>query len=107
MKSFFNLFFQLLALLFTSQLMAFVKPNSLFTNHMVLQQNVVVPVWGTASDGELVTVKFNGQTVSSRAVNGKWHLQLNPLKAGGPFRMEITGENNIMIEDVMVGGHGR
>ena len=103
MKSFFNLFFQLLALLFTSQLMAFVKPNSLFTNHMVLQQNVVVPVWGTASDGELVTVKFNGQTVSSRAVNGKWHLQLNPLKAGGPFRMEITGENSIMIEDVVVG----
>ena len=31
-------------------------------NNMVLQRNAPVPVWGTASPGEKVTVKFNKQT---------------------------------------------
>ena len=32
------------------------KPNSLFTDNMILQRGVAVPVWGTANDGETVTV---------------------------------------------------
>ena len=44
-----------------ASLHAEVKPNALFSDHMVLQNGTVVPVWGTADAGERVTVKINGQ----------------------------------------------
>jgi len=80
-----------------------VKPNSLFSDHMVLQRNVAVPVWGTAADGEKVTVSFNGQTVSTTAANGRWMIKLEKLKAGGPYTMTVAGTNTISINDVLVG----
>ncbi|WP_246228279.1 sialate O-acetylesterase [Paraflavitalea devenefica] len=80
-----------------------VQPNSLFSDHMVLQRDIAVPVWGTASEGEKVTVTFNDQQVSATAVNGKWMVKLNPLKAGGPFVMAIAGTNTITINDIQVG----
>ena len=64
-----------------------VKPNSLFSDGAVLQQGVAVPVWGTAKDGEKVTVKFQQQTVTTTAKDGRWLVRLKPLKAGGPFTL--------------------
>ena len=80
-----------------------VKPNSLFTDNMILQRGVAVPVWGTASDGESVTVEFAGQKVSATTTNGKWMAKLNPLKEGGPFTMTISGSNTITIKNILVG----
>ena len=37
-----------------------VTPASLFCDHAVLQQGVPIPVWGTADDGEKVTVTLVG-----------------------------------------------
>jgi sialate O-acetylesterase len=83
---------------------AFVKLASPFSNHMVLQQNTQVPVWGMADPGEKVTVKFGGQTKSVKAAaDGTWMLKLEKLKAGGPFVMDITGKNQLSIKDVYVG----
>ena len=53
--------------------------NSIFSDNMVLQQGVVVPVWGTGNDGEKVTVRFHGQSVSASVINGKWMVRLQPL----------------------------
>ena len=61
-----------------------VKPHVLFTDGAVLQRDMPVPVWGTADDGEKVTVKFQGQEVSTTAKDGKWMVKLAALKAGGP-----------------------
>lgn len=83
--------------------LATVKPNGLFTDNAVLQQGTSVPVWGFADDGERVTVKFAGQTVSTTAKDGKWLVRLKPLKAGGPYKMTISGSNTIELENVMVG----
>ncbi|MDB6028687.1 MAG: Sialic acid-specific 9-O-acetylesterase [Verrucomicrobiales bacterium] len=80
-----------------------VKPHNLFSNGMVLQQGVDVPIWGTANDGEKITVKFQGQTVTTTAVKGRWIVRLKPLKVGGPFTMTISGDNNVVINDVLVG----
>ena len=53
----------------------------------VLQQGMVVPVWGTAKDGEKVTVKFQDQEISTIAKDGRWLVKLKPLKAGrAPIR---------------------
>ena len=70
---------------------------------MVLQRGVIVPIWGTASEGEKITVEFDGQKVTTIAKEGKWMLKLKPLKAGGPFTMTIVGDNIIKIENILVG----
>ncbi len=82
---------------------ATIKVNSLFSNHMVLQQGVEVPIWGSSSQEEKVTINFNGQTVTTKPINGKWFLKLSPLKTGGPFQMTIVGSEKIIIEDILVG----
>ena len=82
---------------------AAVKPVALFSDNAVLQQGVATPVWGTAADGERVTVEFQGQNVSTTARDGKWAVRLGPLKAGGPFTMTISGQNKLEINNLLVG----
>lgn len=88
----------------TMNSMAEVKLNSLFSNYAVLQQGMEVPVWGTAGDGEKVTVKFSGQQVETTTVNGRWMVKLKPMKASLiPQNMTITGPNTIVLKDLLVG----
>jgi sialate O-acetylesterase len=72
-----------IAALVSSPLHADVKPNPLFTDGAVLQRGQPVPVWGTARDGEKVTVEIDRQKVSTTAADGKWSVSLKPLKEGG------------------------
>ena len=85
-----------------------VQPSALFSDHMVLQSGMSVPIWGTADPAEKVTIKFNRQIRSTTAdSSGKWMARLTKLKPGGPFEMTITGnkagETQIVIQDVLVG----
>ena len=87
----------------SGSLHADVKPNPLFTDGAVLQRGQPVPVWGTARDGEKVTVEFGSQKVSTTAADGKWSVSLKPLKEGGPFTMTIAGDNTVTINNLLVG----
>lgn len=81
-----------------------VRLASLFVDHMVLQQQVKVPVWGTANPGEKVSVKFGKQSVSAIANDkGEWKISLSKLTYGGPFALQVTGTNTIHVNDVYVG----
>ncbi len=91
------------AVLASGSLNAEVKPNPLFTDGAVLQRGQSVPVWGTAKDGEQVTVELAGQRLSTTAKDGKWSVQLKPLEAGGPHTMTISGENTVKINNLLVG----
>jgi len=82
---------------------AAVKPNGLISDGAVLQQGMPVPIWGSAAEGEKVTVTFQDQTVSAVATDGKWMIRLNSLQAGGPFTMTIAGENTIELKNILVG----
>lgn len=83
---------------------ASVKPCSLFSDGAVLQQEILIPVWGTADEGEKVTVKLQDQEASSIAQNGRWMVRLRPMKSGGPFTMSISGTNNLVeIKDILIG----
>jgi sialate O-acetylesterase len=64
--------------------------NSLFSTGAVLQRGIRLPVWGTARDGKRVTVKLCGQTATATAVSGRWMLWLKPMRAGGPFTLEVA-----------------
>ncbi len=93
-----------LALAFTSaSSQADVRLHTLFTDHMVLQRGLAVPIWGWADEGEKVTVEFRGQSVSTIAKQGKWSVRLKKLKAGGPDVLRVTGKNAVTVNDVLVG----
>jgi sialate O-acetylesterase len=82
-----------------------VKLASPFTDHMVLQRDMSVPVWGTAGAGQEVTVRFNGQTVKATAnAAGHWTAKLAPMSAGGPREMKVAaGGGSVKLADVYVG----
>src|SRR5690242_3523204 len=88
-----SLFLLLLAIFVRFASHAEVIPNSLFGDNAVLQREQRLPVWGTAANGETVTVEFAGQAVSTLASNGNWRVWLKPLSSGGPFGMKIRGED--------------
>jgi len=75
-----------------------------FTDHMVLQRKMPVPVWGTADAGEKVTVTFNGQTKTATAGDDKnWRVVFNPMKEAGPLDMTIAGSTAVTLTDIYVG----
>ncbi len=75
-----------------------------FTDHMVLQRNAKVKVWGEATSGSQVEVLFDGQSRKAKAVGGKWQVTLNTGEAGGPYTLEIiNGFNKVSFQDVFVG----
>ncbi len=94
----------LLCLLTYQYAQAEVKPHALFSDNMVLQQGMVVPVWGRADPGEKVLVKMGPFTAETTTdYDGKWKLRIGPLKAGGPFEMFIYGKDSVRVENIMVG----
>ena len=93
-----------LAILSSASAHATVTLSHIFSDHMVLQRNQPVPIWGKAAAGEQVTVSFNGQNVSATAdSSGAWKIKLAQMSAGGPFVMDIKGTNSTSIQDVYVG----
>jgi sialate O-acetylesterase len=81
-----------------------VRLPRVFAEHMVLQREVAVPVWGWAAPGEKVTVSLADQTKSASADgDGKWAVRLDALRAGGPHVLKVQGNNALEIADVMVG----
>ncbi|MBC7827998.1 MAG: sialate O-acetylesterase [Chitinophagaceae bacterium] len=91
-------------LLFSIPVFANVQLASPFGDHMVLQRNIKIPVWGIADAGENITIVFNNQTVKTITdKDGNWKINLAKLPAGGPYKMTVTGKNTITISDVYVG----
>jgi len=81
-----------------------VKPSPMFNDHMVLQRDLPVPVWGSAAAGETVTVSLAGQSKAATADSlGKWLIKLDPMKAGGPYVLSVQGANKVEFKNVLVG----
>lgn len=81
---------------------------ALFSDNMVLQRGMALPIWGWADSGELVTVEFAGQQKTARAgADGKWQVRLDPLAASPePRTMTVCGSNGLpplQIQSVLVG----
>ena len=93
-----------LALTLAVTIRAEIKPNSLFAEHCVLQRGVNVPVWGTANEGEKITVSFAGQAVTTITANGVWKTWLQPMPANAnPQDLIIRGDTTCTLRDVLVG----
>lgn len=85
-----------------------IKVHPIFSDNMVLQRDTEVVVWGTADDGEEVSVSLNdgkqGVSVPRKAAKGgKWALTLPPQKAGTGFTLTVSGKNTVTFKNVAVG----
>ena len=83
-----------------------VTPAAIFSDHMVLQRQAKVPIWGAATAGQTVTVTFNGQTKTTVAgADGKWMVRLDDMPAKAePGEMTVKDSKTaITFKDVVVG----
>lgn len=71
---------------------------------MVLQRNQTVPIRGWADPGEKISIRLNGKIYKVQAgENSQWKVDLKAQPAGGPFVMEISGHNKIILKDILFG----
>ncbi len=69
-----------------------IRISPMFSDHMVLQRDKDISVFGTGSDGEKVTVTLGSSSASEHVRNGKWLVKLPPLSAGVGFEMTVSAE---------------
>jgi sialate O-acetylesterase len=85
-----------------------VVPASLFQDHMVLQREMPVPVWGTADTDTTVTVEFAGQKKTAPVdASGKWKVTLDAMPASFDAAVMTISANDsdakFTISDVVIG----
>ena len=76
-----------------------------FTDHAVLQRDVVHPIWGWDRAGRRVTVSLDEQSVRVKTdTDGRWEAELPVTGAGGPHLLTIDdGKQTIRLEDIYFG----
>lgn len=82
------------------------RPARIFTDHMVLQRDMPVPVWGWADPGARVRVSFGGQEKNATAdADGRWLVRLDAMPATAESRaLTISADGAThTLDDVLVG----
>jgi len=76
-------------------------------SNMVLQQQSQVKLWGWGEPGEkvIVTTSWNNKTYQPVVVDGNanWQLLIQTPAAGGPYDIQLKGNNQLSITNVMAG----
>ena len=98
-------FLLILSFLHSSILWGAVSLPNVIGDHMVLQRNLPVPIWGWADPKEEVTVTFSNQSKTTTAdTNGNWMVKLDPLSAHTqPATLSVQGTNKIELQNILVG----
>jgi len=88
----------------TLSAVADVRLPHLLSNHIVLQREKPVAIWGWADPGEKVTVTLGEESKAATAdKEGRWKVALKAHPAGGPYEITIAGKNKITLSDVLFG----
>ncbi|WFB36540.1 sialate O-acetylesterase [Kiritimatiellota bacterium B12222] len=96
----------LLILLFPLTVFAQLEMPSIFSDHMVLQQQQPIQVWGKGEPGTTVAVTFKDKRKTATVdKQGNWKLELPPEQASfDPAVLNVTdGNMHLHFEDVLVG----
>jgi sialate O-acetylesterase len=76
----------------------------LFSDHMILQRDVEVAVWGWADPGEQLSVTVGPHKRKTAAgADGRWNVSLPATPAGGPYSLVVQGKKTIVFKDVLFG----
>ena len=98
------LLFLLLVGCFVCEAGANVRLPRILSDHMVLQCDRSISIWGWADPEEHVTVSLSHSSAHTRTgSDGRWQVQLGKLPAGGPHQMRVQGDNELLVEDVWLG----
>ena len=94
-----------LTLLFYFPLLAQIDLPVFFADHMVLQRDRPIRIWGTALVGEQLRVSMEDRVTVVRAdENGQWMATMGSIPVGGPYSLEIKGSTSYRkLEDVWIG----
>lgn len=81
------------------------KLPAIFSSDMVLQRDKPVEIWGEATPGRTVTVKFAGQNKTGVAdASGKWRITLDPLKLSAKANdLSVTSGETVTLKNILVG----
>ena len=82
------------------------KVANVFGDHMVLQRDKPIAIWGWDTPNETVSVHFNGQKYHAVAgSDGKWNLQMPALPAGsGALKLKVSDtDESVEFEDILMG----
>ncbi|WP_231463823.1 sialate O-acetylesterase [Pedobacter sp. Leaf132] len=85
---------------------ATVKPASIFTNHMVLQQQSKVAIWGWAKPSSKLKIitSWNKESYSVNTdTEGKWKVKIATPSAGGPYTIEFNDGEKLILSDILIG----
>ncbi|HRK32044.1 MAG TPA: sialate O-acetylesterase [Tepidisphaeraceae bacterium] len=78
-------------------------PN-LFSDHMVLQREATIPVWGTADAGEQVAVTIANQSRLTVAdAKGRWRVDFDPIHSERPLVLTVKGKTTLTVNDIRMG----
>lgn len=81
-----------------------VRLPQLVRDSMVLQRDAPLKIWGWASPGEKIRIGFDHKHYKTvTRPDGKWMVVLAAMKAGGPYTMEISASNKILLRDILIG----
>jgi sialate O-acetylesterase len=102
--------FQILALYvlgsITTSVYAGIQLPAIISDHMVLQRNSTVKIWGW-SDESKITVKVGwapDKEYHATITNGKWLIPVQTPDAGGPYDITIASTaETIVLSDVLLG----
>ncbi|MBD8489807.1 sialate O-acetylesterase [Echinicola sp. CAU 1574] len=96
-----------LTLCIISQLaFAEVKLPAIFSDNMILQQQMDAPIWGWTDAGETVsiTTSWNNKTYETKANReGEWNVKVSTPEAGGPYSITISDGQEMSLENVLIG----
>jgi len=91
----------------SATLAAEVRLPAVFSDHMVIQRDQPVAIWGWAGRGEAVAVRLAGREQKARAGgDGTWRVAFDALQAGGgPLELTVRGERDpeTVVRDILVG----
>jgi len=81
------------------------KLASPFGEHMVIQRDRPIHIWGEAPPNANIDIQLASQKTSTTALaDGRWSVTLNPLPAGGPHNLIATANNkSTTIHDILIG----
>lgn len=98
-------FFTCILLIISTSAIGQLRMARLFSDHVVLQRQQAIPVWGWATPGETVKATLAGQTQQAKAdAGGKWLVRFAPLEAGGPHTLVVTAKSgSAQATDVLIG----
>ncbi|MAI71086.1 MAG: 9-O-acetylesterase [Rhodopirellula sp.] len=82
-----------------------VRLPGFFGDHMVMQRDVELRIWGWCDAGEEVTVTLNGKEATTRGTSdGTWKVILPAMEANSkPRTLQVKGNNVINLNDILIG----